>query len=34
MMRNIHFLCSVYFALQGKINAQVILPLAEHDWLK
>jgi len=36
------FLCCVYFAswgkitltLWGKITARVILPLAEHDWLK
>ena len=34
MMHNIHFLCIVYFTLWGKITAQAILPLAEHDWLK
>jgi len=28
------FLCSVYFALGGKITAEVVFPLAEHDWLK
>jgi len=28
------FLCSVYFASRGKITDEVILPLAEHDWLK
>jgi len=28
------FLRSVYFALWGKITAEVILPLAEPDWLK
>ena len=28
------FLCSVYFASWGKITADVILPLAEDDWLK
>jgi len=28
------YLCSVYFASWGKITAEVILPLAEHDWLK
>jgi len=40
VMHNIHFLCCVYFAswgkiaLWGKITASVILPLAEHKWLK
>jgi len=34
MMHNIHFLCNVYFALLGKLTAQFILPLTEHDWLK
>jgi len=34
MMHNIHCLCSVYIAFGGKIIAEVILPLAEHDWLK
>jgi len=33
-MHNIHVLCGVYFALGGEITTQVILPLAEHDWLK
>jgi len=28
------FLCSFHFALWGKIPAEVILPLADHDWLK
>jgi len=28
------FLCCVHFALLGKITAEVILPLAEHDWLQ
>jgi len=28
------FLCCVYLALLGKITAETILPLAEHDWLK
>jgi len=28
------FLCSVYFASWGKITDEVILPLAEQDWLK
>ena len=28
------FLCSVYFASWDKITAEVVLPLAEHDWLK
>jgi len=29
-MHNIHFLCCDLFAS----TARVILPLAEHDWLK
>jgi len=28
------FLRCVYFALLATITAEVILPLAEHDWLK
>jgi len=28
------FLCCVYFALLGKITAEVTLHLVEHDWLK
>jgi len=28
------FLCFVYFASWGKIASGVILPSAEHDWLK
>ena len=28
------FLCFVYFASWGKITSGVILPSAEHDWLK
>ena len=28
------FLCSVYFALWGKITVEVVLPVAEHDWLQ
>jgi len=33
---SVHFceLCSVYFASRGKMTAEVIFPLAEHDWLK
>ena len=27
-------LYSVYFALWSKITTEVILPLAEHDWLQ
>jgi len=28
------FLCFVYFAVWGKITSGVILPSAEHNWLK
>ena len=33
-MHKITFLYSVCFALCGKITAEYVLPLAEHDWLK
>ena len=28
------FLCCVCVAFLGKITTEVILPLAEHNWLK
>jgi len=34
VMHNTHFLYCFYFTSRDTITARVILPLAEHDWLK